>query len=65
MPRTDELRFLLEQADNTTERIVQHLLRSPCDLVDTRYLMHLFQASAADFQQALARLEEVPDQPSS
>jgi hypothetical protein len=49
MPYTDELRSRLEKADDTVERIVQHLLRSPCDLADTRYLMRLFQASAADF----------------
>lgn len=65
MPHTDEPRSLLEQADDAAERIVQHLLRSPCDLNDTRYLMHLFQASAADFQQAFARLEERAEQPSS
>jgi hypothetical protein len=49
MPHTDKLRSLLEKADDTAERIVRHLLRSPCDLADTRYLMRLFQASAADF----------------
>jgi hypothetical protein len=65
MPQTDELRSLLEKANSTTERIVQRLLRSPWDLVDARYLMRLFQASAADFQQALARLQERAEQPSS
>jgi hypothetical protein len=65
MPQTDEPRSLLEKADNTTERIIQHLLRSPCNLIDTRYLMRLFQASAVDFQHALARLQERAEQPSS
>lgn len=32
MPQTDDLWSLLAKAERTTERIVQHLLRSPWDL---------------------------------
>ena len=49
MFHTDELRSLFRKAEETAEQIVQHLLRSPCDLADTRYLMYLFQASTAEF----------------
>lgn len=65
MPNPDESQDMLEKADDTVERIIQHLLRWPCDLTDARRLMRSFQASAADFQQALARLEEAVVQPSS
>ena len=65
MSHIDGLSSLHEKADDTAERIVQHLLRSPCDLADIRHLLRLFQASAADFQQAFARLEKMADQPYS
>jgi len=65
MPHTDESQDTLERADDTVERIIQHLLRWPCDLTDVRRLMRDFQASAADFQQALARLEGAAVQPSA
>jgi hypothetical protein len=41
------------------------LLRWPCDLIDARHLLRRFQASAVDFQHALAWLEEMAAQPSS
>jgi hypothetical protein len=41
------------------------LLRWPCDLIDARHLLRRFQASAVDFQHALARLEKMAAQPSS
>ena len=65
MLHTDEPRSVRAQANDPAERIVQHLLHCPYDLADTRYLMRLFQASAADFQHALARLEEIAAQPPS
>jgi hypothetical protein len=65
MPHIDEPRYMLEKTDDTAVRMVQHLLCWPCDLIDARRLMRRFQASAADFQRALARLEEVVVQPSS
>jgi len=41
------------------ERIAQHLLRKPSDLIDSRRLMRLFRASVDDFQRAFARLEQL------
>ncbi len=41
------------------ERIAQHLLRKPSDLIDSRRLMRLFRASVDDFQRALTRLEQL------
>lgn len=40
--------------EGVSEKIVLHLLRHPCDLVDTRRLMRRFRASGADVQRALA-----------
>ena len=59
MLSTNEPQSPLEKIDDTVERIVQHLLRWPCDLVDAHYLLRHFQASVVDFQHALARLEEI------
>jgi hypothetical protein len=41
------------------ERIAQHLLRRPSDLIDSRRLMRFFHASVHDFQRALVRLEQL------
>jgi hypothetical protein len=65
MPHIHESRSLLDKTDETAERIVQHLLRWPWDLIDARRLMRRFQASAADCQRALVRLEEAAVRPSS
>lgn len=65
MPHTNEPPYMLEKGDYTVERLVQHLLRWPCDLIDARHLIHRFQASAVDFQHALTRLEEIAAEPSS
>jgi type IV secretory pathway ATPase VirB11/archaellum biosynthesis ATPase len=65
MPHANETRSHIEKVDNTVERLVQHLLRWPCDLIDTRHLLRCFQVSTVDFQRALARLEEMAVQPSS
>ena len=65
MPHNNEPQSPLEKVDDTVERLVRHLLRWPCDLIDARHLLRRFQASAVDFQHALARLEEMADQPSS
>ena len=62
---TDEPRSPLEKVDDTVEQLVQHLLRWPCDLIDARHLLRRFQASAVDFQHALARLEEIAARPAS
>lgn len=56
MPHTDEPRSILEKTDDTAARMVQQLLRWPCDLIDARRLMRRFQASVADCQRALAAL---------
>jgi hypothetical protein len=58
MTYTHEPQPLLEKADGAVERLVQHLRRWPCDVIDVRHLMFRFQASVSDFQQALARLGE-------
>ena len=42
---------------DAAERLVRHLLRYPADLIDTRRLMHRFQASTADVQQVFRWLE--------
>ncbi|MGE0826580.1 MAG: hypothetical protein AB7G75_19710 [Candidatus Binatia bacterium] len=55
----------LEQVTNKVDQIVAHLRCWPCDLADVCYLMRLFRASAGDFQQALAQLEETVDSPVS
>jgi hypothetical protein len=59
MPHINELLYVFEKGDDTVERLVQHLLRWPCDLIDARHLIHRFHASAVDFQHALTRLEEI------
>lgn len=41
-----------------TERLVQHLLRNPSDLIDSCRLMRRFQASVQEFQRALQQLEQ-------
>ena len=41
------------------EQIVQHLLRTPSDLVDTRRLMRRFQASVDDVLRAFGKLEQL------
>jgi len=52
-----------EGIGDLADKIVQHLLRSPFDLVDTTRLMRRFRASVTDVQQALQRLEQlVPDE---
>jgi hypothetical protein len=51
-----------EGASDLAEKIVQYLLRNPCDLIDTKRLMRRFRASVADVQQALKRLDQLlPD----
>jgi hypothetical protein len=45
-------------ASDAADRLVQHLLRYPADLIDTRHLMHRFRASTADVQQVLSWLEQ-------
>jgi hypothetical protein len=47
------------KGENPTEQLVFHLLRHPCDLIDTSHLMRRFHASAADVQLALKELEQI------
>jgi hypothetical protein len=47
MPPANESQSLLKKTEDVVERLVQRLLRWPCNLVDTRYLLRCFQASAA------------------
>ena len=46
-------------AVDPAEEIAQHLFHNPSDLIDIRRLMRRFQASAADFQRAFARLDQL------
>lgn len=46
------------EAADPAERIFQHLLHKPSDLVDSRRLIRRFRASAEDFQRALKRFED-------
>lgn len=48
-----------EGASDLAEKLVQHLLHNPCDLIDTKQLMRRFRASVADVQHALERLEQL------
>ena len=48
-----------EEASDVAEKIAQHLLRNPYDLIDTTRLMRHFQASVPDVQRALKRLEQL------
>ncbi len=47
-----------EGANDPAEKLAQHLLRNPYDLIDTTRLMRRFRASVADVQHALKRLEQ-------
>jgi hypothetical protein len=64
LPHTHELQSVLETADDAADRMAQHLLRWPCDLIDARRLLCRFRAAAAAFQHALGRLEELAIQSS-
>ena len=64
MPEATEPQFMRKKVDDTIERLVQHQLRWPCDLIDVRHLMLRFQASAAEFLQVVGRLEEAALHPS-
>jgi len=46
------------EATDPAESILQHLLRKPSDLVDSRRLIRRFRASAEDVQRALKRFED-------
>lgn len=65
MSHANEPPYMFEKGDDTVGRLVQHLLRWPCDLIDARHLIRRFHASAVDFQHALTRLEEIAAQPAS
>jgi hypothetical protein len=43
---------------SAVSRLVHHLVRYPADVIDIRRLMHRFQASVADVQQALQWFEQ-------
>jgi len=52
-----------EGSGDLADKIVQHLIHSPFDLIDTTRLMRRFRASVTDVQQALQRLEQLgPDE---
>jgi hypothetical protein len=63
---TDEqqLRSTTVVSVDPAERIAQHLVQNPSDLIDIRRLMRHFRASVADFQRAFLRLDQltVPEQ---
>ena len=45
-------------ASDPAERLVQHLLRNPSDLIDSCRLMRRFRTSVQEFQCALQQLEQ-------
>ena len=47
------------QDDSPAERLAQHLLRQPHDLIDARRLFQRFQVTTLEFQRALTRLEDL------
>ena len=47
------------QDDDPAERLAQHLLRQPHDLIDARRLFQRFQVTTQEFQRALTRLEDL------
>jgi hypothetical protein len=47
-----------DSALDPAERLVQHLLRNPSDLIDSCRLMRRFRASVQEFQRALQQLEQ-------
>ena len=55
--------------EGPTERLVQHLLRQPHDLVDARRLFQRFRVTTQEFQRALRQFEalrstgDIPPQP--
>jgi hypothetical protein len=50
---------LQDERDDPGEKLLMHLLRHPCDLVDTRKLMQRFHASVHDAQYALDKFEQL------
>jgi len=50
--------FDSKETENKAEQIASYLRREPHNLIDTRRLMHRFQASAEDFQRAFLLLEQ-------
>jgi hypothetical protein len=49
----------LQESRDPSEQLLLHLLRHPCDLVDTRRLMRLFHVSAVEVQRVLGQLEKL------
>lgn len=49
---------LLPTYNERVEQLILHLLHHPADLIDVRRLMHDFQTSVAEVQQALGWLEK-------
>lgn len=55
--------------EDPAERLVQHLLRQPHDLVDARRLFQRFRVTTQEFQRALRQFEDlrptgdIPPQP--
>lgn len=46
------------QSPTPAERLTEHLIQRPHDLIDARSLMTRFRVTVEDFQQALRRLEQ-------
>ncbi len=55
--------------EDPAERLVQHLLRQPHDLIDARRLFQRFRVTTREFQRALRQFEDlrltgdIPPQP--
>ncbi|MGE0823969.1 MAG: hypothetical protein AB7G75_12585 [Candidatus Binatia bacterium] len=48
-----------QNLEDPAEKIVEHLLHTPSDLIDARHLMRRFRASVDDVLRALHRLENL------
>ena len=58
MVTVQEEQKLQDEKDDPAEKLLMHLLRHPCDLVDARKLMQRFHATVPDVQRALRELEQ-------
>jgi len=48
-----------QELSTPAQQLAFHLLHYPYDLIDVRRLLHRFQASVTDFQQAIWQVEHL------
>ena len=59
MPDPDQPLSSSGTQEDPAERLAQHLLRQPHDLIDARRLFQRFQVTTQQFQRALRQLEDL------